>query len=268
MTKKGKRSIIKYCQQCQQSELAPVGYGTQRLDEDLSSVFGDYPIIRVDRDATRRKNSMQQLLDEIHQNPAAILLGTQMLAKGHHFPHLSLVVMLDVDGGLFSMDFRAEERLAQLICQVAGRSGRGQHLGEVVIQTHHPEHPMYQALIHGKYQDYVATLLQQRADVSLPPMHFMALLNAESKRYEQSESFLNSVKQNLMEQSIPDLSILGPVAAPLSKRRGYFRAQLLIKSPRRGGLHQAIRPVVRDMNNVAGARQVRWSVDIDPMDLL
>jgi primosomal protein N' (replication factor Y) (superfamily II helicase) len=260
-------SSIKYCQECKQSELTLVGYGTQRLDEELSSIFEGHPIIRVDRDTTRRKNSMAGIISDIKESKAAILLGTQMLSKGHHFPDLSLVVMLDLDGGLLSVDFRSEERLAQLIWQVAGRAGRSHQLGEVIIQTHYPEHPLFQAIVKGDYALYMNRLLQQRTDVTLPPASFMALLNAESKQYEKSELFLNRIKKTITGMSETSLSVLGPVPAPLSKRRDYYRGQLIIKSNSRRSLHRVVGPLVRNLQNQPDGRQVKWSIDIDPVDL-
>ena len=259
---------IKYCQKCKQEELAPVGYGTQRLDEELSDIFKGTEIIRVDRDVTRKKNSLGDILDTIHSNESAILVGTQMLAKGHHFSRVSLVVMLDLDAGLMSLDFRSQERLAQLIYQVAGRAGRGETPGEVVIQTYLPEHDLYRHLLERGYRDFISSLLQQRQQVSLPPYSFMALLNAESKRYDKAVSFLSEMKQKLTSGQCDGVDVWGPVPAPMPKRRDLYRCQLLVKSASRTALQNAVSLLVHGSKTALRSRYVRWSVDIDPLDML
>ena len=211
---------------------------------------------------------MMALLNQIDEASSAVLVGTQMLAKGHYFPRLTLVVMLDVDGGLFSVDFRAQERLAQLICQVSGRSGRVDSCGEVMIQTYHPEHEFFQILLNHGYPAYVAKVLQERENLALPPVSFMALLSSESKRYEDSRSFLSEARRYLLDLRHGGLNVLGPVPAPLAKRRDLFRGQLLIQSHSRVVLQESIRPLVRGLSGHSCARKVRWSIDIDPLDLL
>ena len=244
-----------------------MGVGTQRLDEELSTLFPDEKIIRIDRDATRRKNSLQTMLQEIHDNKAAILVGTQMLTKGHHFPNLTLVAVVDADAGLFSVDFRAQERLAQLLLQVAGRAGRGEEAGTVLLQTHHPDHPLLQTLFSQGYAKFAQAALEERALAALPPYRHMALLHAEAKTPARAEQFLQQISNQWREVSDSSVQIFGPVPAIMARRRGFFRAQLLFKSADRIHLQKVLTPLTRQLLQNKLARQVRWSLDVDPLEL-
>jgi len=186
--------IPKQCANCRNETMQPVGLGTQRLEQSLTELFPDIPIIRIDRDNTRKKGELQNLLDQIHTTPKAILLGTQMLAKGHHFPNVTMVGIIDADSGLFSVDFRAAEQMGQLLEQVAGRAGRADKLGIVYIQTKHPEHPLLQLLLQKGYRDYAQSLLQERETAALPPYSYFAVLRAEAYKEEAVERFLTSLK--------------------------------------------------------------------------
>lgn len=157
------RPVVNRCQGCGSTQLVTVGVGTEQLEQQLESLFPEFKTIRIDRDSTRRKGSLETALETIRNNKVQILIGTQMLAKGHHFPDVTLVALLDVDGSLFSSDFRASERLAQLFIQVAGRAGRASKPGEVLLQTHHPEHPLLQALLYKDYRHFAQTALQEKA---------------------------------------------------------------------------------------------------------
>src|SRR3569832_2032711 len=165
-----------HCPACRSEELRPLGHGTERVEQVLRERFPDHSVARIDRDGTRRKGALQQLLDEAHRGEHSILIGTQMLAKGHHLPKVSLAAILDADQGLFSVDFRASESLAQLITQVAGRAGRAEHAGEVLIQTHHPDHPLLRTLLSEGYARFAGAALTERREAALPPYSYLVLL--------------------------------------------------------------------------------------------
>jgi primosomal protein N' (replication factor Y) len=196
-----------------------------------------------------------------------LLVGTQMLAKGHHFPNVSLVVILDIDGALFSSDFRAQERAAQLITQVAGRAGRGDIEGQVIIQTHHPEHSLLHDLKHKSYPELAKRLLQERHEAGLPPCSYLALFRAESHHKQWAIDFLQQVSLMLNPYQ-EQLEILGPVACTVSRKAGRFRFQLLLNSVHRALLHQAISTILPAIESSKLASRVRWSLDIDAQDLL
>ncbi|ORU92428.1 MAG: primosomal protein N' [Cycloclasticus sp. symbiont of Bathymodiolus heckerae] len=255
------------CPDCQQPELFPLGLGTQRIEETLSTLFPHTPITRIDRDSTRRKDAMQTVIDKVHEGDAQILVGTQMLAKGHHFPNVTLVGMADIDAGLFSCDFRASERMAQLITQVSGRAGREQKAGRVLIQTHHPDHPLLNTLIQRGYSNFAADALSERQQAQLPPYHYQALLRVNAIDENDILSFLNEVMQLITPSSQQDINVLGPVPAPMLKRAGRFRYQILFESAQRKPLHQFLRTILPAIEKLKTARRIRWSIDIDPVDL-
>ncbi|MEX2524631.1 MAG: primosomal protein N' [Gammaproteobacteria bacterium] len=255
------------CGECGMAELVQVGYGTERLTEALGEVFPEARILRIDRDSTRRKGALEQMVEEIHAGEADILVGTQMLAKGHHFPDLTLVGIIDADRGLFSADFRASERMAQQIMQVSGRAGRASRPGTVLIQTHYPDHPLLNTLIRQGYHAFADVLLEERKLTGLPPFSFLALLSAEDYDDKTPVTFLNEARAGLR-QAGPDLEIMGPVPAPMEKRAGRFRFQLLIQSATRAYLHNVLRDWCPALENLDSARKVRWSLDVDPQDLL
>ncbi len=262
-----RRVLPARCPNCDEAELIEVGHGTQRLDQTLTEHFPDARILRIDRDSTRRKGSMERMIKEITTGKADILIGTQMLAKGHHFPRLTLVGIIDADAGLLSTDFRASERLAQLIVQVSGRAGREDRPGVVFIQTHFPEHPLLQTLVAQGYDQFAGLLLAERKKAQLPPYSYLALLGAEAAGREAAEKFLHEARNRLKQYSA-DLSIFGPVNAPIEKRRGRYRNQLLIQSANRNVLRKAMAQWCRLLESIPGANRTRWSLDIDPQDML
>ena len=253
------------CGNCAMSELIQVGYGTERLSETLAEVFPSARILRIDRDSTRRKGAMEQMVEDIHAGDADILVGTQMLAKGHHFPDLTLVGIVDADSGLFSADFRASERMAQQILQVSGRAGRESTRGTVLIQTHYPEHPLLQTLVNGDYGAFARVLLEERKLTNLPPFSHLALLSAEGYDEKEPVTFLQQARARLPAKS---LELLGPVPALMEKRAGRFRFQLLIQSNDRAALHNALQPLSMELEGMDSGRRVRWALDVDPQDLL
>lgn len=261
--------IIHQCQGCGSTNLVTVGVGTEQLENQLESLFPEYKTVRIDRDSTRRKGSLESALSAIRKGEYQILIGTQMLAKGHHFPNVTLVALLDVDGSLYSSDFRASERLAQLFIQVAGRAGRASKPGEVVLQTHHPEHSLLHALLNKSYRSFAETALQERQLAMLPPYTFLTLFRAEANQSPLVEAFLRQVRHTLESHPLFDdaCMVLGPTPAPLAKRAGKFRWQLLLQTQNRSLMQKLLtsaRPVIQMLPD---AKKVRWSLDIEPQDL-
>jgi primosomal protein N' (replication factor Y) len=255
------------CPECGGTQLLQIGHGTERLSETLAGHFPRARLLRIDRDSTRRRGSMDRMVRTIGAGEADILIGTQMLAKGHHFPNLTLVGIIDADRGLFSVDFRAGERMAQLFVQVSGRAGREQRPGRVLVQTHHPEHPLLRALIQGGYQGFAATALQQRREAELPPFFCLALLRAEHFGAGPPLAFLEEARA-LLERGASGIEAFGPVPAPMERRAGRFRFQLLLQARTRATLGKALRPWARQLEELQAARKVRWSLDVDPLDML
>lgn len=258
---------LRICQSCHQSELMPVGQGTARIEEALVELFPDRRVLRVDRDTTSSKNSLAQKLKLIQEGKADILIGTQMLAKGHHFPNLTLSVILDADSGLFSIDFRAIERMAQLIVQVAGRSGREEKAGEVIIQTHQPEHPALQLLLKEGFAALAKKTLQERRHISLPPFNYLVLVRARALKQSQPVEFLKEARALLEEKGGDKLTLLGPVPAPMEKKAGRFRSQLLIQSASRADIQKYLTESIKTISELPSARRVSWSVDVDPLEI-
>lgn len=259
--------LPKACQLCGSGELKVLGQGTERIESKLQEMFPKTPVIRVDRDTTQRKSAMEKLRQQINQGDPVILVGTQMLSKGHHFPKVTLSAILDGDTGLLSVDFRGTERLAQLITQVAGRSGRGQTAGRVLIQTLQPEHPALQQLQQGGYGGFARAALAERAEALMPPFGFLALVRAESQDPAIALDFLRALK-NTISQNTKNAFALGPVPAPLNRRAGYHRHQLLIQADSRRNLHHTIQGIRKaTQSELQPSNKVRWSIDVDPMDL-
>lgn len=255
------------CADCGGEALLPIGHGTERVEEVLHRRYPDMGIERIDRDATRRKGRLEEKLARVHSGQARLLIGTQMLAKGHHFPDVSLVGILDADQGLFSADFRAGERMAQMILQVAGRAGRAERAGEVLIQTHHPEHPLLRLLIEQGYTDFATAALAERQQAELPPYSHLVLLRAEASTASAAEEFLQQARQLALEHASENVLLLGPVPAPMEKRAGRYRAQLLLQANKRTALQQLLKQWLPRLEKSSLARKVRWSLDVDPGEM-
>jgi primosomal protein N' (replication factor Y) len=255
------------CPACQGEDLRSFGYGTERIEQALQQQFPDYPVLRIDRDTTRRKGAMQDLLAKVHAGEGRILLGTQMLAKGHHFPNVTLVGILDADYGLYSIDLRASERMAQLIMQVAGRAGRAEKPGEVLIQTHHPEHPLLQTLIRQGYGECAELLLQERKASHWPPYSYLALLRADATDKQIPMAFLAEAVKLAGDMAGRGCELLGPIPSPMERRAGRYRAQLLIQADQRQALQQFLGPWLAQLEGLKTGRKVRWSIDVDPAEL-
>ena len=263
------RPVIHQCQSCGSTHLVTVGVGTEQLENQLAELFPEYKTIRIDRDSTRRKGSLESALTAIRNGEYKILIGTQMLAKGHHFPDVTMVALLDVDGSLYSSDFRAAERFAQLFTQVAGRAGRASKPGEVYLQTHHPEHTLLQALLTKDYNHFAQSALAERKLAMLPPYTFLTLLRAEANNSQQVEDFLRQVRHTLESNPIFDDTclVLGPTPAPLAKRAGKFRWQLLIQTQTRSMMQKWLISARPAINMLPIANKIRWTLDIEPQDL-
>lgn len=260
--------LPKTCPKCDSDDLLQMGFGTERIEHALSELFPQYQVIRIDRDSTRRKGSMQKLLQEINNGKRQILIGTQMLAKGHHFPNVTLVAMLNADHGLYSSDFRASERMGQLILQVAGRAGREEKKGEVLIQTHHADHPLFKPLLKHDYSGFAKTLIEERQQTELPPFSHLALLRAEAVDQQSPMTFLEQARLILEQVNQSDIILMGPFPALMERRAGRYRAQLLVQARNRKHLQSLIALGINEIENHKTAKKVRWSVDIDPLDLL
>ncbi len=262
------RPIPHRCPSCHRSDFKPQGAGTERTEGALQQLFPDTDVIRVDRDSTQRRNAMQDIMERVHDGRPCILVGTQMLAKGHHFPAVTLVVILDADAGLFSADFRGMERTAQLILQVAGRAGRAERPGQVLMQTHHADHPTLMQLVNQGYEAFATAELKLRHNSGLPPFMHHALLRAEANRRGRAEAFLSTLCGVLAsgELNLPGVGWLGPFPATMEKRAGFFRAQLLLQSHDRRALQQLLSSITPLLEQSPLARQVRWSLDVDPVD--
>lgn len=260
------------CPSCQSEEFVKVGQGTERLQETIESWFSDKRVLRIDRDTTRLKGSISELTEQAKSGQADILIGTQMLAKGHDFPNVTLVGLVDIDQGLFSADYRAAERMAQLVLQVAGRAGRGAKAGEVLIQTHHPDHPLLTSLVQHGYDRFAVKALAEREQACLPPYQYQVLFRAEAHNPDDAMHFLYSLKaglENTAQQldSGDDVEFWGPVSAPMLKRQGRFRFQLMLQATNRAALHRMLNIMQPHILKSPLARKVRWSIDIDPQEM-
>ena len=261
-----RRNVMVHCEDCGEKELNPIGLGTERLEQSLAKYFPDVSIARIDRDSTQRKGSLEDLLDKIHSNEHRILIGTQMLAKGHHFPNVTLVAIVDADSGFFSTDFRSLERMGQLLLQVSGRAGRAEKPGNVIIQTHHPDHPLLHQLLRESYNHFAQTILKERQEARLPPYNFFALFRAEAYHATHAAAFLQQIKK-ITEFSGDTIRILGPTPAPMPRRAGRHRAQLLIQCAQRPALQNFLKNLLPKIEKIPSKHRVHWSLDVDPSEM-
>ena len=254
------------CPSCSSKELKILGYGTERLEENLESFFPSTEVIRIDRDTTRKKKAFATHLKKINSGEPCIIIGTQMLAKGHDFSNLAFVGILDVDVGLMSTDFRATEHLAQLLVQVSGRCGRGKYKGEVNIQTRYPNHPIFNFVKDSRYIEYAKTLLLERKDTKLPPFAHQALICANAKNKNLAENFLNEVAQLINSIEIESVEIWGPVPGVIERKSDYYYFNLYLQSEDRGKLRRLIQTFYQHVETIRVSSSVRWFVDIDPVE--
>ncbi|MDX1757554.1 MAG: primosomal protein N' [Marinobacter sp.] len=252
-----------HCPKCRSEAFKPIGQGTERTETVLAEHFPDTPVVRVDRDSTQRKGSIHAILERVNSGAPCILVGTQMLAKGHDFPNVTLVVVVNADGGLFSVDFRAPEQLVQTLLQVSGRAGRGEAPGKVLIQTCHSDHPLLMSLCDGHYLPLADQLLAEREAGELPPFRAMAILRAEAPTMDASLAFLDQAR-GLLNGSAAQ--IWGPLPAVIARRADRYRAQLVILSDHRMRLGQLLSGLTLALEDVGRPSGLRWQIDIDPYE--
>ena len=261
------RTIPTQCPKCGSTHLVPIGFGTEQLEQQLNILFPTIPVTRIDRDSTQKKGSLDQYLQAIGKGGKHILVGTQILAKGHHFPDVTLVGIVDVDGALFSSDFRATERFAQIYMQVSGRAGRENKTGEVILQTYHPEHPLLNNLLHNGYSAFAKQTLAERKSTLLPPFSYQALIHAADRNNQYAPQLLQKIVDWLHTyHSDPSLWLLGPSPANQPKKAGYYRWQLLLQHGQRAKLQAILSELVIMIEKWPEAKNSRWSIDVDPID--
>lgn len=260
------RAMESECIDCG-SNCRPLGQGTERLEDALRERFPGEVVTRVDSDTTRLKGEMSKALAMATSGETRILVGTQMLSKGHHFPDLTLVVVINADQGLFSTDFRGGEKLAQSLVQVAGRAGREKRQGEVIIQTAFPNHPFWTELFAGGYRGVAESVLLEREKSLWPPFSRIALIRASATKRNETYAFLQLASRWAEDSGLEGVRVLGPVSAPMERKAGRYRAQLLFQSRDRAALHRMLAHLRSSLESTAEARRVRWSVDVDPIEL-
>jgi primosomal protein N' (replication factor Y) len=252
------------CPQCGYA-VRHVGQGTERVEETLAKLFPDIPIARLDRDVVRRRGDLESVVSRVASGEARILVGTQMVTKGHDFPNVTLVVVLNADQGLFSTDFRAPERVAQTIIQVAGRAGRGTKPGEVLIQTEYPEHPLLTSLLTEGYDGFARTALAERAAAGWPPFAHVAALRASAGSLAAASEFLRQARK--LARMPRGVRLLGPAPAAMTKRAGRYHAQILLEARERAALHRALTAWLPQIEALKTPRDLRWSLDVDPLEI-
>jgi primosomal protein N' (replication factor Y) len=252
------------CLQCGFA-VKPVGQGTERIEETLAKIFPNVTLVRLDRDVVRKRGDMEDAMARMHSGEARILVGTQMVTKGHHFPNVTLVIVMNADQGLFSTDFRAPERLAQTIIQVAGRAGRGEKPGEVLIQTEFPEHPLLNNLLTAGYDGFATVALEERSQAAWPPFSRLAAIRDSAPTSDAALEFLKDARAVM--QPPRNVQIRGPVPAAMAKRAGRYHAQLLLESTDRTSLHRFLAAWLPNVEQLKSARRVRWALDVDPIEL-
>ena len=262
-------SVPGVCPECQGESILNIGVGTERLEAELEKRFPQARIARIDRDSTRRKGELEELLRKVGDHEVDILLGTQLLTKGHDFSNVTLVCIVNADQGLFSIDFRAAETLFQQVMQVAGRAGRRKTVGQVVIQTWVPGHTCFQYLLSHEYDEFTKELLVERKLSGFPPYGYIALLRAEATRQGAALEFLRWARTNV-ESSVLNttgLEVFDPVPSPMERRAGRYRAQLLVRAKSRRPLHDLLAHWLTIIEGSREASRVRWSIDVDPVDM-
>ncbi|MFT5482901.1 MAG: primosomal protein N' (replication factor Y) [Halieaceae bacterium] len=251
------------CPSCFSPGLTAVGVGTQRIEEALTRLYPTTTVLRVDRDSTTKRGTMNAIIEEVNRGDPCILIGTQMLAKGHHFPKVALVGIVDIDSGMFSADFRGAEHVGQLVTQVAGRAGRAEIQGQVLIQTHYPDHPLLTLLLSAGYGAFAIDLLDQRREREMPPYGHLALLRVESTVETDGERLLSDCRTSCQQPSSP-VTMLGPLPSTMPRKAGRFRHILLLRCTRRAALHAAAASMVTYMEK--HGRKLRWAIDMDPVE--
>ncbi len=253
------------CPSCGNPDLHPTGHGTQRLEEILAQRLPNARILRVDRDSMRRKHAIKEMTAQVHANEVDILVGTQMLAKGHDFPNLTLVGVIDTDSALFSPDFRAAERLFAQLMQVAGRAGRAEKPGVVLIQTNFPDHPLFHALQRHDFAEFATALLDERHTAHFPPYCHEALLRAEATDYEAVQAFMVKAR-GAARSDTEKVTVYDPVRPQMERLKGMEREHLLLQSNSRKALQHFLQNWVPRLRETPQGTKVRWSIDVDPLE--
>jgi primosomal protein N' (replication factor Y) len=255
------------CQKCGHAELHAAGQGSERIEDAVIAAFPNARVARIDRDSTRRRGEAERLLLAAEQGELDILVGTQMLAKGHDFPKLTLVGVINADSAVFAADFRAAERMAQQLMQVSGRAGRADRPGRVLIQTRFAEHPVFQAVSHHDYDAFVAVALRERQLMHLPPFSYLALLRAEAKSKEAVSAFLAQAQSLAKQYAAPlDVKVWEPVAATLERKAGFTRLQMMVQAADRKQMQRFLVDWLSDVREQKFS-QVRWHIDVDPIEV-
>ena len=262
-----KKPLYTECPSCKHDEFESYGLGTERIETYLKKKFNQYPVLRIDSDSTQKKNAFRNYLKVIDEGEPLIMVGTQMLAKGHHFPDVTLVAILDADSGIFSADFRGSERVAQLITQVSGRAGREKKPGKVILQTYCQEHPQMEELLKGDYESFVKKIIKDRASTKSPPFSFQIKLQAESFNGLQSRDFLVTCLDYLNNtQHLPKgMKTIGPLPSLMEKKSGVYRWEVSFFSSSRKSLHNLADHLQSFLYSPKQTRKVRWSIDVDPI---
>ncbi|MDH4041843.1 MAG: primosomal protein N' [Gammaproteobacteria bacterium] len=260
-------TLPRECPSCHSGALLTAGLGTEQTEDFLRRRFDRWPVFRVDSDSMQARHAMSNLVTEINRGEPGILLGTQMLTKGHHFPAVGLVAVIDADALLFSADFRGEERMAQLLTQVAGRAGRAEQPGEVVLQTHYPDHPAVQAMLNVDYSAQARTMLAGRQAAGMPPAGQLVILRTDCGDAAQGDKFLQAVRDRAQPALPAGARLIGPLPSPMQRRAGKFRSQLILLAPDRRAAQLAADILVAEAESVPVRRGLKWSVDVDPQDL-
>ena len=258
------------CPVCRQADLGTSGLGTQQIETHLRREFPATPVLRIDRDSTRGKDKFRKLMEAIIRGEPGILIGTQMLAKGHHFPGITLAVIVDADRGLFSPDFRGQEQMAQLITQVAGRAGRGSgRPGEVLIQTRHGAHPTLKHIVDSSYSEFARHILAERRAAGMPPYSHLCLVRTECRDRTAALSFLHKARRHIEALSREQrVHLTGPLPAPMEKRQSRYRMHLLLRGQSRSRLRTVLAELAPRLEDLPAPRGLRWHVDVDPIDLM
>jgi primosomal protein N' (replication factor Y) len=251
------------CPECDADALQGAGEGTEQLEQMLAKTFPQTPLLRFDRDSVSRKGEFERLSEQVKTGESCLLVGTQMLAKGHHFPKVTLVVIVNLDQALYSADYRALERMGQLMVQVAGRAGRDQLPGEVILQTHYPQHESLLTLLSSGYEAFAGDLSRDRQAACLPPFSYQTLLRSDAHDKDDVRTFLHQAKQCF---PIGESQIYGPFPAMMERRSGRTRWYLLAQANNRLALHRQLDEWVLKFKKLPSARKVRWAVDVDPQD--
>lgn len=256
------------CPQCKSNRLLAQGLGTEQAEEALKSLFPDITIHRVDSDMIQGRSAMASLVDQINEGKPCILLGTQMLTKGHHFPAVSLIGIIDADGLLFSADFRGEERMAQLLTQVAGRAGRADTGGTVILQTHYPDHPAVLAMVSQSYAEQARAMLMGREQSGMPPFGQLLMMRTDSNAQADGERFLQKARQSIADALPPGCTVVGPLPSAMPRRAGKFRCQMMVHSTSRQAIQYCASTLVRNAQAMKTPGGLKWSIDIDPLEIM